>query len=133
MEFQNFSIDEIATTHDNYDILVAHEVSNRIKLLLGQRLEKVILFGSRARGDSNIESDYDFLIIADFDEPRWPKRAVEISRFVEAAATYKIATDYVPVTKWEYEHKFLLRKVVQEEGIVLYDRGYSELAEESKG
>jgi len=39
-------------------------VSN-IKKHLGSRLKRIILFGSRARGDENPDSDYDFLIVLD--------------------------------------------------------------------
>ncbi|MBZ5562452.1 MAG: nucleotidyltransferase domain-containing protein [Acidobacteriia bacterium] len=33
------------------------------------RPEKIVLFGSRARGDARENSDYDFLVIKDSDEP----------------------------------------------------------------
>ena len=32
--------------------------------LLGNSLREIILFGSQARGDGNIDSDYDMLVIA---------------------------------------------------------------------
>ncbi len=32
---------------------------------------KIVLFGSRARGDARPDSDIDLLVIADSDEPRW--------------------------------------------------------------
>ena len=40
---------------------------------LGVRLEKVILFGSRARGDFRKDSDWDLLIITNRDLD-WPER-----------------------------------------------------------
>lgn len=45
----------------------------------GSHLKKVILFGSRARGDSSPESDYDLLIIFDSVD-------AEKMRFVEATS-----------------------------------------------
>lgn len=45
--------------------IVITEFTRRVKLVLANRLKKIILFGSRARGDYRTDSDYDFLIIAD--------------------------------------------------------------------
>ena len=39
--------------------------ADRIRERLKGRLEQVLLFGSRARGDSDLESDYDFLVVVD--------------------------------------------------------------------
>jgi len=39
---------------------------NKIREKCGQNLKRVLLFGSRARGDSEAASDYDLLLI--FDE-----------------------------------------------------------------
>lgn len=36
---------------------------------------KIILFGSRARGDARPESDIDILIVVDSDEPRYRRAA----------------------------------------------------------
>lgn len=44
---------------------VAQKVIRASKDTLGDRLEKVILFGSYARGDFDDESDIDFCILAD--------------------------------------------------------------------
>lgn len=43
---------------------VSKEVLQAAKDTLGDRLEKVILFGSYARGDFDTESDIDFCILA---------------------------------------------------------------------
>jgi len=39
--------------------------SKKLKERLGNRLIRIILFGSRARGDYNPDSDYDLLVIVD--------------------------------------------------------------------
>jgi predicted nucleotidyltransferase len=48
---------------DKKSIKVAKKFLNKIKDKFS--IEKLILFGSRARGDNFEESDYDFLIISD--------------------------------------------------------------------
>lgn len=42
---------------------------NAVRGAVGSRLKEIILFGSRARGDSANESDYDLLVIVDKVEP----------------------------------------------------------------
>ncbi len=39
------------------------ELKGSLQALLGDRLLKIVLFGSRARGDHSVESDYDIAII----------------------------------------------------------------------
>jgi predicted nucleotidyltransferase len=39
--------------------------------LYGRRLERVVLFGSRARGDANPDSDYDVAVFLDDVPDRW--------------------------------------------------------------
>lgn len=57
---------------------VARKFSLEIKDKLGPHLKGLILFGSRARGDANQASDYDFLILVD-------ERSKEIVRLIRQA------------------------------------------------
>ena len=43
---------------------ISHKVIQAAKDTLGDKLEKVILYGSYARGDYDHESDIDFFILA---------------------------------------------------------------------
>jgi predicted nucleotidyltransferase len=45
------------------DLEVARQLKERILAGDGQRVSKVILFGSRARGDARPDSDYDLLVV----------------------------------------------------------------------
>ncbi len=40
--------------------------TNRVRTLLGNRVKKIILYGSYARGDYNDSSDVDIMILTDF-------------------------------------------------------------------
>ncbi len=42
-----------------------NEFLSRVRGRFGERLKRVILFGSRARGDYTEESDYDFILVFD--------------------------------------------------------------------
>jgi len=53
---------------------VTQKVFNAVKATLGERLDKVILFGSYARGDFDVDSDVDIFVLADVPQEetnRW--------------------------------------------------------------
>jgi predicted nucleotidyltransferase len=85
--------------------------------------ERVILFGSRARGDAQQDSDVDLFIIADSSLPRF-KRARDLYRLFRP---YPFSMDIVVYTPQEVEKdsrsalSFVSR--VLEEGETLYVRG----------
>ena len=56
---------------------VVKKVISAVKDTLGERLDKVILFGSYARGDFNNNSDVDIFVLADVpheEANRWSNR-----------------------------------------------------------
>jgi predicted nucleotidyltransferase len=64
--------------------LITEKVCAAAKEVLGDRLEKVILFGSYARGDYDEESDIDIMIIADIA----PEDTHETREKIHACAGY---------------------------------------------
>lgn len=50
------------------DDSLIHEIVRRI--IVAAQPQKVILFGSRARGDARLDSDIDLLVVADDPQPR---------------------------------------------------------------
>ncbi|MFQ5637672.1 MAG: nucleotidyltransferase domain-containing protein [bacterium] len=42
---------------------VIHEFVRCVRATFRERVQKIVLFGSRARGDADRESDYDFLVL----------------------------------------------------------------------
>jgi len=81
--------------------------------------EKVILFGSQARGDARPDSDWDLLILLnkpkkesdDFDNYSWP--------FTEMGWNYgaHISPIIRTTTEWEQQKPSLFYKFVQQDGI----------------
>jgi predicted nucleotidyltransferase len=104
------------------DEKIAASITDQVKNLFGSNLEKVILFGSRARGDYSPDSDFDFVILANFDEPSWIVRNSYIRKHIKAADLYNVSVDYIPITPWEFENKFFFKNPVKKEGIVLYEK-----------
>jgi len=65
---------------DKQSVKIAKEFAEKIKKVF--LIKKIILFGSRARGDNLKESDYDFLIVSDdFEKTKFIFRASELYDF----------------------------------------------------
>jgi len=62
------------------------ELEKRIRELFGEKVLKIVLFGSYARGDYNTESDIDiFVLVNDNDLSRYRKERVKIiTEFLES-------------------------------------------------
>jgi len=57
---------------------ITSEVTQGAKKILGDKLRKVILYGSYARGDYDNESDIDIMVLADVRDEEVNKLACEI-------------------------------------------------------
>jgi predicted nucleotidyltransferase len=92
------------------------------KNLNGYHLEKVILFGSRARGDNDSKSDYDLYIILK-EELDHAARSVLMDELSEKLAEEEICADVLISTQKSFEvnkgNSDNVAKYVYEEGILL--------------
>ena len=97
----------------------------KVKAILGNRLKKIILYGSYARGDFNKSSDIDIMILTDLNEK-------ELEQYKEKI--YDIAYDIESENNFEIEISPLIKNIdkynarvnivpfytnVQREGVVL--------------
>jgi predicted nucleotidyltransferase len=57
---------------------IALEFARLVRSRLGGRARRIILFGSRARGDARPESDYDVVIVVDRRTPEVREALLEI-------------------------------------------------------
>lgn len=79
-------------------------------------IEKIVLFGSRARGDNFLESDFDFLVVSrDFESLGFMERMSEMLRYWDE----KFDLETLCYTKAEFERKKIsgIVKKAIEEGI----------------
>lgn len=98
------------------------EITNRLKSLLQDRvkLDRLILFGSRARGDAEPDSDMDVLVILDETVSRQSRKIVSDAAW---EAGFDAGIVVVPVVvsrdRWENgpDRASLLAMAVREEGM----------------
>jgi uncharacterized protein len=97
-----------------------NEIINRIAIKFDP--DKIILFGSYAKGTPNEDSDLDLLVIKDSDEPRY-KRSNEIRKELIGS---KIPMDILVYTSEEIEdgknQRFSFVYNALKESIVVYER-----------
>ena len=60
-----------------------------VSAVYGERLDRVVLFGSRARGDARPDSDYDVAVFIHNPESRWN----EIGRLAEITTAIMVDSD----------------------------------------
>ena len=85
--------------------------------------QKIILFGSVARGDFRDDSDIDMLVVKPSNQPRW-KRSSEIYKLF-FHDMYKIPFEPLVLTPDEFErgkreNRFLIRQILKD-GRLLYE------------
>jgi len=99
---------------------VLSEMAARIAAVA--RPEKVVLFGSHARGDAGVDSDVDFMVIQETDLPR-PKRSVPLYAIVRDYPYSKDIVVYTPEEVNAYHNlpnSFVMTAL--REGKVLYEK-----------
>jgi len=83
---------------------------------------RIVLFGSRARGDAHEDSDYDVFVEMDSDKPPWERgAAISLALTPRRFALDVIAYTPEEAAKWSGVLGTLV-EIVEHEGRVLYER-----------
>jgi predicted nucleotidyltransferase len=94
------------------------------RLVAGLDPERIILFGSHARGEASADSDLDLLIVVD-ESAEQPH--VRMRRAYEHVGAVGCPKDFLVMTRAEFERKCAcptsLARLANDTGIVLYERG----------
>ena len=88
--------------------------------------EKIILFGSRARGTATPHSDMDLLIVEDPDVPSKLSRRQKMAHLWKLLAPFPVPQDILiysstEVEKWESTKNHVIAHALRE-GEVIYER-----------
>jgi uncharacterized protein len=104
--------------------LITKEFVERIKPVFGDKLKKVVLFGSYARGDYDAEADIDIMVMVNEDESQLRKYRDEITDIdVDLDLKYNAVLSTILQDEMKfrrYLNVLPFYRNVQKEGIVLY-------------
>ncbi len=94
--------------------------------------ERIILFGSYARGTPTEDSDVDLLVVLPF-EGNHTQKAIEIRRRVAAPFPLDLLARTPDVVRWRVEQgDFFLRDILRD-GEVLYESAHGRVGSQSGG
>ncbi len=120
----------IRTVKEGKDLLEKDPVLRRIVEIIVKEIDpdKIILFGSRARGDHNEGSDYDILVLKEGVRPedrrplqRKIRRALWREDIYGSAAVDVIVQDVERFNRLKNE-KYLVYYAISREGAVIYEK-----------
>ena len=99
---------------------VVTEMAERIRRAIDP--DRIVLFGSRARGEGSPDSDYDVLIVAASDLPRW-RRAAAMYGLLAGMGVPKEIVWWTPeeVAEWQGVRSHFINTALRE-GKLLYER-----------
>jgi len=89
---------------------------------LGKQVLQVILFGSKARGDSALDSDIDLLILAEDENPQLRKTISKISSQIGLDYDVCLGALLIAQKRWEQmtSERFSLCRNIERDGILLF-------------
>jgi predicted nucleotidyltransferase len=90
-----------------------------VKKALGERLDRVVLFGSRARGEAEPDSDFDFLVTVQRLEKQDRNRVREIASDLSLERDTVITVLLLPTEDFREDRYFFLYEHIQKEGQVV--------------
>lgn len=95
------------------------DAKQKLEEIYGNRLERLIVYGSQARGEATPDSDVDLLIVLNDDvEP--DEEAQRTSRLVvRIAAKHGVALSPLHLSKTHFQRDRPLPRTARREGIVL--------------
>jgi predicted nucleotidyltransferase len=96
--------------------------NQRLLSELGKQLRQVILFGSKARGDSALDSDIDVLILADEEGRQVRKTISKISSQIGLDYDVCLGALLIANKRWQQmsSERFSLCRNVERDGILLF-------------
>jgi predicted nucleotidyltransferase len=108
---------------DGYDAAMVDRLRERVVEAFGARVRRVILFGSRARGDALPESDYDVLVVfTELVPEEWLRTVLAL---YDAFSGIGVAVEPHPMSELEFEEtKGVIGGLAYPaatEGVILYE------------
>ena len=97
------------------DVII--EFTSKLRKKLGHQLVETTLFGSRARGDNTVHSDYDFLIIVKRKEARQKEIIYDLCTSILDKYNSLVSFLLYDKQEWQRKKKYPLGLNILKEGI----------------
>ena len=104
--------------------IILNELSDNIQNLLGEKLDKIVLYGSCARGDNTQESDIDVLVMTVLSPEENRKLRRDLNRvFSRVGLKYDVLLSMFLIDKASYENRIDVNPFyqnIEKDGIIIY-------------
>lgn len=96
-------------------------LTERLHACFGSRLQSVVLFGSKSRGDAGLGSDIDVLVVLADDDPYLRSRVRRLAARVSLEYDLLFSVRAMGRSRWDRlaRYRFPLYQAVQSDGIDL--------------
>lgn len=98
---------------------VVERVKAELERLYGERLRRVILFGSRARGDAREDSDFDLAVVLDDYHGEWAEHEVLADVGFDLGAELGSWVSLWPLGADDLTRPTLLMEDIRREGVAV--------------
>ena len=100
---------------------LSQDVKRVLTDLYGERLDRVILYGSYARGDFHAESDVDYLVVLRDDTVEGGREIRRMAPMIgPLSLRYEVEVSVFPTSVSKYKAGYtLLYQAIQQEGVCL--------------
>lgn len=103
---------------------ITTEVNDELLQLFGNKIERIILYGSYARGDFTLESDVDIMILLNCDQKEIAEKRKEISRVASRIGLrYDVMISLLARNRREFENNMEYQPFyqnIEREGVKVY-------------
>jgi predicted nucleotidyltransferase len=98
---------------------VAQTFATELRQRLGPRVRRILLFGSRARGDAREGSDYDMLVVVDHRSADLRAIILDVESRLMDRHGVLVATVLRSEEEWQRSQGFPLARNIAREGVAL--------------
>lgn len=98
---------------------VLHRIRDALREMYGDRIERIVLYGSRARGDFNAESDYDIAVFLKDMDDFWGEARRLSAIHIAMLRDDDLFIDVKPFRAGTYRDRTLLMHEIRNDGIDL--------------
>jgi|SRR6516164_4878186 predicted nucleotidyltransferase len=110
--------EQTSQTQCQYDPVI-QEFAAMLRQRLGSHLRHILLFGSRARGDAQDNSDYNMLVVVDHRTPELRAIILEVESQLMERYGALVATVLRSEAEWQQLQGFPLARNIAREGVPL--------------